>query len=1683
MEKMAEAASSEGILVGIRMRPLNDREVTAGQEKIFKCMNTYNAITQLTKDGHAVEGQMYYYDKVFDERASTVDVYSQIGKDIVKGVVSGINGTIFACTYPQHSRENSHHSHRTQLTRFSPSFLRTRHTDGQTSSGKTHTMLGNQKDQRGVLEMAAEDIFTHICNTSGRDFLLRVSFVEIYNEIIRDLLSDAADATVNIREDPRRGVYCEAGETLVTDYDSIIRALKKGTSRRTVEATAMNDTSSRSHTIFKLVIESKENSSSGNPDPDGAVLVSTLNLVDLVRDSLYSIYSFTFPSTHHHQHFLFSHKAGSESVRHTGATGQRAKEGGKINQSLLSLSRVIHALSQPGAHVSFRDSKLTRLLQPSLCGNAKMSVVCCITPAERYLEETRSTLQFASRAKLVKTHAVVNEVLDEAAALKRLKKELEELKEKQRGIGVSEEEHARIEAEKAELHGRLQSLEREKEAQSQRIERLKELIVAGEKNSASDKAVIDKAKRRKRHRDTWCPGGVGFTGLQLLPSAAAAGTVCTDILIDDMDMDDVGSAADRSAGSSKSDTSTGSAIVQALSAQLAARDDIIEALRDQLRSAQGGVRSRSLEGEDEEEEELDEEEEGDDDTVPLEESVPPAEVAEALSEALVKVNSLEAVVESRDAALAQLRDDMAVLEHRVAASSESDAQTEALLRGLEEDAARSRADLAGMSNLLSASEEKVAELSRLLQAANEAATPSTEVDTVSTQATQEQLVALQSELASAEELIQEMEIEAASVRANLEESHSREESLVNALQDADAEVSALKLQITTLEGQLEGCLGDLDFARKEIAASAAAHTASLSESGRVHAEAIEAAKLALDAAVAETARLQESLIEVEGEVEALKTASVAATELAAATSDDAVSAAVAEAAEKSNAEIEALHERISSLEREILGREEGLAGLRAELATAAAKTEEAEEGLAGLRAELATAAAKTEEAEAATVAATAAAAAAASALASAQAAAAASATLVVSSGPAAAMHVHRQETDSQDLTQQDIEAARREMERTVEAMRAELGAREAEVSRLMAASAEWADRATRAERQEADYRSLANGVADGDAALRKKLAQLQTQVDLLRSEKDVASKRLAEAETELRAQAGRAAVAEESLQTQLQTQSQRIEKLTAGAGEAQRLAESVRALEARATEVRAERDEAKSFGAAAAARVTELEALLEKTQTLAFAAASTSGGSEAKIDSLQSELAEARARCDEVKRDAEEAAGRFKKGREEMSLLRGEWERCEQQLKVSEASKLQLAAQLEEALGQVQALTDALTEAESLTMTLPMATTSAADQEKIALLQAREAELSAELANTLQRCTDAEEAMAESENKVGAAATAEAAAKAKLQAAEGRIAQAEAQGEAHAEALRSGRVQAKAAVEGLQQRLAAAGEEARALRDDLTAKDLRIAHLETTKLTQDQLNKIKAVKEERKRLSEDNKTMKRQLQALKKAYDDLKATAAPSASAGAGAGMDAADLAMQLEASKGLVLSLKDKLKECSEQLQVSGGDSCSSECAFVLSTHFFKNQYSSPTTPSRSTRPSARQWCLSSASTASTRVDSSRLICRSVRATRPLPSSAKTSRRQWHSSPPGSPPSWPLLRSSATPTRHRRTSSSPPLMWLLKSFRRSWRTATTCGPRCLNFRSCLNWPTGARQAAKTMCRARCRLSRRRTLS
>ena len=260
---------------------------------------------------------------------------------------------------------------------------------------------------------------------------------------VRDLLvsgDSKNNATLTVREDKRRGVFVNSNENIVTSMDSLLSVLFAGEKNRSVAATGMNERSSRSHTIFKITVESrlKQTKKDGDEDDEesddeedmmrgddngnaGDVYrVSTLNLVDL---------------------------AGSESVRHTGATGDRQKEGGKINQSLLTLSRVIESVGQNATHVNFRDSKLTRILQPSLSGNARMAVICCATPSELYLEETRSTLQFASRAKLVKTKAQVNEIMDDRSLIKKLQRELREFR--QGGPGKETMDQMKVLQEKA----------------------------------------------------------------------------------------------------------------------------------------------------------------------------------------------------------------------------------------------------------------------------------------------------------------------------------------------------------------------------------------------------------------------------------------------------------------------------------------------------------------------------------------------------------------------------------------------------------------------------------------------------------------------------------------------------------------------------------------------------------------------------------------------------------------------------------------------------------------------------------------------------------------------------------------------------------------------------------------------------------------------------------------------------------------------------------------------------------------------------------------------------------------------------------------------------------------------------------------------------------------------------------
>lgn len=214
---------------------------------------------------------------------------------------------------------------------------------------------------------------------------MRCSYLEIYNEVITDLL-DAEKTNLKIHESLSSGIFVGGlSEEPVFDSEDALALLSKGEEHRHVGSTNINEHSSRSHTIFRMVIESKELSADNRDSYIGPLKISVLNFVDL---------------------------AGSERISITGAEGVRLKEGGHINKSLLALTSVISKLSEGNdrSHIPYRDSKLTRILQPSLGGNAKTAIICALTPASEYIDESVSTLKFASRAKTIKNKAHINEV-------------------------------------------------------------------------------------------------------------------------------------------------------------------------------------------------------------------------------------------------------------------------------------------------------------------------------------------------------------------------------------------------------------------------------------------------------------------------------------------------------------------------------------------------------------------------------------------------------------------------------------------------------------------------------------------------------------------------------------------------------------------------------------------------------------------------------------------------------------------------------------------------------------------------------------------------------------------------------------------------------------------------------------------------------------------------------------------------------------------------------------------------------------------------------------------------------------------------------------------------------------------------------------------------------------------------
>lgn len=361
-EKMQGAAlgGEEKILVLVRLRPLSEKEIVRNEVSDWECINETTILYRNSLQERSGLPTAYTFDSVYRGDCSTREVYEGGTKDIALSVVSGINSTIFAY--------------------------------GQTSSGKTYTM-------NGITEFTVADIYDYMQKHEERAFVLKFSAMEIYNEVVRDLLSSDS-SPLRLLDDPEKGTIIEKlTEETLRDWDHLKELLSICEAQRQIGETYLNENSSRSHQILRLTIESSAREFIGKDNK--TTLSASVNFVDL---------------------------AGSERASQALSVGQRLKEGCHINRSLLTLGTVIRKLSKGRhGHVNYRDSKLTRILQPALGGNARTAIICTLSPARTHVEQSRNTLLFACCAKEVTTNAQVNVVMSDKALVKHLQKELARL--------------------------------------------------------------------------------------------------------------------------------------------------------------------------------------------------------------------------------------------------------------------------------------------------------------------------------------------------------------------------------------------------------------------------------------------------------------------------------------------------------------------------------------------------------------------------------------------------------------------------------------------------------------------------------------------------------------------------------------------------------------------------------------------------------------------------------------------------------------------------------------------------------------------------------------------------------------------------------------------------------------------------------------------------------------------------------------------------------------------------------------------------------------------------------------------------------------------------------------------------------------------------------------------------------
>lgn len=376
-------SATANVKVVCRFRPPNALELReAGGESIVQIDEDGTNVKLRSQEAmKGPEAQGFTFDRVFQMDTKQHEVFEFGVKDIVDDVMDGYNGTVFAY--------------------------------GMTGSGKSHTMMGpniDDPEMKGIIPRITEQVFASIMTSPANlEYLVKVSYMEIYMERIRDLLSPEND-NLPVHEDKQRGVYVKnLSEFYVGNSAEVYEIMRQGGSARAVSSTNMNAESSRSHSIFVMTIQARNTET-------GTQKTGSLFLVDL---------------------------AGSEKISKTGATGQTLEEAKKINKSLSALGMVINALTDgKSSHVPYRDSKLTRILQESLGGNSRTTLIINCSPSPYNETETLSTLRFGMRAKSIKNKARVNAELSPAELKALLKKAQRDNANASAYIGLLEQEVA-----------------------------------------------------------------------------------------------------------------------------------------------------------------------------------------------------------------------------------------------------------------------------------------------------------------------------------------------------------------------------------------------------------------------------------------------------------------------------------------------------------------------------------------------------------------------------------------------------------------------------------------------------------------------------------------------------------------------------------------------------------------------------------------------------------------------------------------------------------------------------------------------------------------------------------------------------------------------------------------------------------------------------------------------------------------------------------------------------------------------------------------------------------------------------------------------------------------------------------------------------------------------------------------